>query len=286
VRLSVASGRAASPRPRQAVRATARRIENHLVRVSVGATGVVTLLDRRTDERYRGLLGLHDDADRGDLYTPSIGARPASSRPEISTIEVVARGPLVAALVVHWRLRSAGRGRMTGRTTLTLHAGSPTLRCRVDLDNRARDHRLRMRLPVGVSGPVVAGAGMGFVERPAGQEIRRPGEWQLATAPAHDFVAAGTRVRGLLLEHPGFFEYESSDSGILWVTLVRSVGELSRARLAARPGHAAWPVATPDAQEPGGHTIELALTPLSSIGSVRARTRVSPFDTVIARSLR
>jgi hypothetical protein len=143
-----------------------------------------------------------------------------------------------------------------------------------------------MRLPVGVSGPVVAGAGMGFVERTAGREIRRPGEWQLATAPAHDFVAVGTRVRGLLLEHPGFFEYESTDSGMLWLTLVRGVGELSRARLPARPGHAAWPVATPGAQEPGPHTIDFALTPLSSIGSVRARTRVSPFDTVLAQSLR
>jgi alpha-mannosidase len=127
---------------------------------------------------------------------------------------------------------------------------------------------------------------MGFIERAAGKEIRRPGEWRLATEPAHDFVAVGTRVRGLLLEHPGFFEYESTDTGTVWLTLLRSVGELSRDRLAARPGHAAWPVTTPDAQEPGGHTIEFALTPLSSIGSVRARPRVSPFDTVIARSLR
>jgi len=124
------------------------------------------------------------------------------------------------------------------------------------------------------------------VERSAGRQIRRPGEWQLATGPAHDFVAVGTRGRGLLLEHPGFFEFESTDSGVLWLTLLRSIGELSRDRLPARPGHAAWPVATPEAQEPGAHTIDLALTPLASIGSVRARARVSPFDTVLARSLR
>jgi len=36
------------------------------------------------------------------------------------------------------------------------------------------------------------------------------------------------------------------------------VGELSRDALPERPGHAAWPMRTPRAQESGSHRIDLA----------------------------
>jgi alpha-mannosidase len=83
----------------------------------------------------------------------------------------------------------------------------------------------------------------------------------VATAPAHRFVAAAAGARGLVVLAPGFFEYEWTRKRELVVTLLRSVGELSRADLAERPGHAGWPEPTPLAQEPGRHTIELALAP-------------------------
>jgi len=43
------------------------------------------------------------------------------------------------------------------------------------------------------------------------------------------------------------------------VTLVRSVGELSRANLPERPGHAGWPAPTPDAQCIGPYEARFAL---------------------------
>jgi alpha-mannosidase len=47
------------------------------------------------------------------------------------------------------------------------------------------------------------------------------------------------------------------------LTALRAVGELSRADLPTRPGHAAWPTTTPHAQCVGGTRIELALVPVS-----------------------
>jgi hypothetical protein len=61
---------------------------------------------------------------------------------------------------------------------------------------------------------------------------------------------------------PGFFEYEWTRRGDLLITVLRAVGELSRGDLSERPGHAAWPTPTPEAQEPGLHTLELALAML------------------------
>jgi len=46
-------------------------------------------------------------------------------------------------------------------------------------------------------------------------------------------------------------EYEARPDGAIAVTLVRALGELSRPDLPERPGHAGWPVSTPEAQCPG-----------------------------------
>ena len=86
----------------------------------------------------------------------------------------------------------------------------------------------------------------------------------MRTAPAHRFVVAAHDGRGLGLLAPGFFEYEWTPEGDLLLTLLRAVGQLSRADLPTRPGHAAWPTATPLAQCPGPTRIELALVPVSA----------------------
>jgi alpha-mannosidase len=46
------------------------------------------------------------------------------------------------------------------------------------------------------------------------------------------------------------------------VTLFRAIGQLSRDDLPTRPGHAAWPTATPLAQSLGGDRLQLALLPV------------------------
>jgi len=62
---------------------------------------------------------------------------------------------------------------------------------------------------------------------------------------------------------PGFFEFELTNEGDLVLTLLRSVGELSRSDLDCRPGHAAWPMPTPLAQCLGSSRLELALAPIT-----------------------
>src|SRR6185295_1232363 len=62
----------------------------------------------------------------------------------------------------------------------------------------------------------------------------------------------------------GFFEYELAPNGDLRMTLVRAVGQLSRADLATRPGHAGWPMPTPDAQCQGPDRLQVAVVPVSA----------------------
>jgi alpha-mannosidase len=96
---------------------------------------------------------------------------------------------------------------------------------------------------------------------------RYPRETPVPTAPAHRFVAGAGGSPGLALLAPGFFEYEHAADGDLLITLLRAVGELSRNDLPTRPGHAAWPAATPLAQSLGADRLQLALLPLGADGA-------------------
>jgi alpha-mannosidase len=180
-------------------------------------------------------------------------------------VRCIAKGPLVAALEARWELGPAS-GRIGARLVVALHADSPLVRCALDVDNQAYYHRLRARLPTGLAGiPVVAGTAFGVVTRaPAASATTHFRlETPVRTAPAQRFVAAARGRRGLALLAPGFFEYEWTARGDLLFTVLRAVGQLSRADLPTRPGHAGWPTATPGAQCLGGTRVELALAPVS-----------------------
>jgi alpha-mannosidase len=77
----------------------------------------------------------------------------------------------------------------------------------------------------------------------------------------HRYVSVGDQSLGLTVFARGSFEYELTPDGAIAVTLLRAVGDFSRGNLTARPGHAAWPAVTPEAQEPGPFRVELGVVP-------------------------
>jgi alpha-mannosidase len=250
-----------------AVRAGARSLDNGLLALTVARDGTVTLADRRTGLLYPSLLGLESAGDAGDTYTwaPRAGDRLRRMTGPVA-VRTLARGPLVAALEVRGRLTSS-TGYVDVRLILTLHAGSAALRCTLQLDNRAIDHRLRLRVPTGVPGiAAAAGTQFGTALRPApaAPASHYSRETPVATAPAQRFVAVADGVRGLAVLAPGFFEYELGANGDLRVTLLRAVGQLSRDDLPTRPGHAGWPAPTPLAQCLGPDRLQLAILPVET----------------------
>jgi len=177
---------------------------------------------------------------------------------------VLAAGPLVGVLESRWTFARGGIG---VRLIVRLHADSPLVHCRLELDNRANDHRLRARLPTGLAGAeLLTGAQLGALRRaPVRFEPGRyPAEMPVTTAPAHRLAAAAVERRGLALLVPGFAEVEWTLEGDLLLTLLRAVGALSRNDLPLRPGHAAWPAPTPLAQCPGPQVVELTLVPVDA----------------------
>ena len=231
-------------------------LRNDLLAATLEADGTVTLEDRESGARYAGLLQFESEGDAGDTYTfaPVPGSRRTAPGP--MRIRAVAAGPLAAA--VEGTLAFAG---VRIRLRVILLAGERFVRCVIDLDNRARNRRLRLRAPAGVVSDIaVAGAVFGAVRRSAAPPPGSPMEAAVSTSPAHRWVAAARGARGLAVLAPGFFEYEWTGRDLL-VTLLRSVGDLSRGDLPTRPGHAGWVTAVPEAQCIGQDRIELALGP-------------------------
>jgi mannosylglycerate hydrolase len=250
-----------------------RVLGNEFLEVRMGPAGVVDLRHRPTRQRYRDLLLLESSGDVGDTYTYCPPVRDRLRRNHGPTaLRVLASGPFVVALEARWQLaagraaRKAGPGTIGVRLIVALYAGSRAVRCTLEIDNRAANHRLRLRTPIGLPGATaVAGGQFGFVERARVEANRNPypRETPVSTAPAHRYVGRAVKNRGLAVLAPGCFEYEVDRRGDLLLTLLRAVGQLSRGDLPTRLGHAGWPMATPLAQCQGRDRIQFALAPIT-----------------------
>jgi mannosylglycerate hydrolase len=238
-----------------------RSLANGLVTVEVDSTDGTFAIDG-----HRGLGRLVDDGDAGDTYNYSPPANQhVVDRPDSVRVEVVDGGPLRARLAVvatyTWP-ESIVDGERVGSltteitTTLELHAGERFVRVTTALDNQARDHRLRVHLPLPTpTGRSEAECAFGIVTRGLETEGGET-EHALATFPSRRFVRAG----GLTVAHEGLLEYELVDvdgdrAATIAVTLLRCTGWLSRGPMAYRPLPAGPEIETPGAQMQGRHEL-------------------------------
>lgn len=245
---------------------------NGRLEVAVDAEGRVELAGVGTGVTFRKLLALESEPDIGDTYSFCPDPKPVITRP-VGRVrpQITAAGPYLAGMAWRQKLRPVNvrtlrREQVDVGTIVDLVGDRSSLRLRMMIDNHASDHRLRLRLPLGLRGvAAVAGSAFGSVRRTPGKVSRKafPAEWPVATAPAQRWVAVARGKRGLAVLAPGFFEYEWTAAGDLLITLLRSVGELSRDTLVTRPGHAGWPTATPGAQCLGTTEVELAVAPIT-----------------------
>jgi alpha-mannosidase len=234
--------------------ADARGLGNQHLRIRLDCHGQLDV-EARNGVTLHHVLELEHQSDMGDCYTASprgpVGALPIPAR-----WRVVAGGPLLAAVE-----GDAGTATLRYRLRLELRYGEAFLRVRIELDNRAVDQRVRLRIPVGTAPYALAGAPFGYERRPPAVAPGSKRERSVPTAPAQRFVAAASADGGAALLTPGHMEYELRDDGDLLLTLLRSTGQLSRADLPERPGHAAWPMPVPGAQCRGRSTVHFALRP-------------------------
>ncbi|HEX5580192.1 MAG TPA: hypothetical protein VFX39_01360, partial [Gemmatimonadaceae bacterium] len=265
------AGAATRSGPPIPVTATARTLDNGMLRVEVDDAGRVALA--ADGVTMPDLLGVESVGDVGDTYTHSPVGEP-SREWSFAGGRLEAAGPLRGTIALRYVVRVPRARTRTGASRakvalpitvrISLDAGAPFLRIAVTGDNRARDHRLRLVVRTGVRDAAVwADAAFGPVRR---EPLVVPEEDQVAeavppTAPLHRYVSLHGARTGATVYSDGLAEYEATPAGDVLVTLVRAVGELSRNDLPERDGHAGWPAPTPEAQCPGPFEAAFALLP-------------------------
>ena len=260
-------------------------IENDLLRLDVNHDGTVNLLDKRTGSTYAHMLEIEDVGDVGDEYTysPPAQDRVFSSRDgSKATVFVVTRGELRSTVRIAMSIAlpaSASVDRQSRddelvmtdvKFDLSLNHGSPVVDGVVRINNRAADHRFRLLFPTGASTVTESRAdtAFGVLTRPAKRAPLRQAspEAPVDSYPMQSFVDAGDSSAGITVLSEGLMEFEvlggePGHQAVIALTLIRSVGWLSREDLATRKGNAGPSLATPGAQCIGRHEFRFAFAP-------------------------
>jgi mannosylglycerate hydrolase len=208
--------------------------------------------------RVEGCGRLVDGGDGGDTYNYSPpDADVVVDRPVAVRVAATETGPVRARITIdaeyEWPVAAVGDVRScsrrsddlvrsTVRTTIELRPDEQFVRVAHEIDNRSRDHRLRAHfpLPAPIDGSD-AECAFAVVHRGLTAE-GGVHEFGLPTFPSRRFVDASDGTSGLALIHDGLLEYEIVDDGrALALTLLRSVGYLSRTEPQLRPNPAGPP---------------------------------------------
>jgi alpha-mannosidase len=153
-------------------------------------------------------------------------------------------------------------------THISLVPGVPRVDIHTEVDNIARDHRLRVHFPLPFSAKEADFDGhFEIVRRP----LELPAyddtwvEQPRPEKPQRAFTSLSDGKIGLVIANRGLPEAEAFRTSAgpveIALTLLRCVGWLSRGDLTTRKGHAGPGSETPGAQLPGKHIFDYAIIP-------------------------
>ena len=228
-------------------------MENQYMRVVVAADGTINVYDKENNRDFCGLMRFEDVADLGNEYTfvPAPDDIPVLSGETPAQIELVCDEEFMAeyrittemqlpvsadaaleqerASCVNFRERKSGRSKELVTVTITsyvsLEKNSRSVKIRTELNNTAKDHRLRVLFPTGMK---CAQHKAESVFEASTRNNRHKPTWTYPSECEHQqgFVMMQDETSGLGIANLGLYEYEILEDNTIAVTLVRAVGEL------------------------------------------------------------
>jgi alpha-mannosidase len=240
--------------------------------------GTLTVTDKRTNVTFSGLNRFVDGGDAGDEYNYSPPARDAFLTPKVVSVKVFRRR-LVQTLEIEFVLkapaqlapdrknRSQNTVTIPIRSRVSLVPGGERVDIHTEMENTAKDHRLRVHFPVPFRVQSADYDGhFQVVRRPLGVP-EKTDKWVEDPRPeTHQraFTDVSDGTTGRMIAHRGLPEVEVQDKGDHTeraLTLLRSVGWLSRDDMPVRQGHAGPAYETPGSQLIGRWTFDYAIIP-------------------------
>jgi mannosylglycerate hydrolase len=264
------------------------RIENDFFVVEANQDGTLSITDKRDGSTYRGLNRFVDGGDCGDEYNFCSPHSDAQVVAQLKSVNVI-KGDVLQTLELNLELQtpaelSSDRKSRSKRMVsipiiarVILIPGVPRIDIQTAVDNRAKDHRLRVHFRA----PFKTDSGdydSHFEIR--NRKIGLPAfdetwmEQPRPEVPQRAFTDVSDGRHGLMIANRGLPEAEvlnfaktgslhKVDETEIALTLLRCVGWLSRDDFPARKGHAGPFLETPAAQMPGAWTFDYSIIPHS-----------------------
>jgi mannosylglycerate hydrolase len=258
-----------------------KTIENEFFVVDLNiANSSISITDKRTNQKYEGQNLFIDTGDCGDVYNfcspendSKIRARVISYKVQESVID--------KRLVVHYEMtipanissdrKSRSKDSVTDTifSTVTLISGVPRIDFHTQVNNIAKDHRLRVYFQAPFHCDYSYQDGHFDIVKRQIDLPRYDDSWAELPSqdvPQRDFTLLHSDDRSFIIANRGLPEVEvtNTNEGItkIALTLLRCVGWLSRDDLTTRKGHAGpMGITTPQAQMIGKYCFDYSIIP-------------------------
>lgn len=235
---------------------TPATLENKNIRIDIQPNGTFDLIDKMHGERfYLNQLTFTDDGEAGNCYVhiePQNDMRRLNSLGCAAEIATLYDTPLGAAAQIKIKMAvptgiTPDRRRRTEETAdveitavLSLERDSESVKIDIHIENRCRNHRIRVLFPSGISDAAVSESGQAYdeVEREISvPEIEGLAEMPYMTHPMIDYCAVAGKGCGMGVAARGIYEYECTDTPdrALAITLLRSIEVIDNATFQTTP---------------------------------------------------
>ncbi|MGI8315830.1 mannosylglycerate hydrolase [Halobacillus mangrovi] len=258
----------------------ASAVDTDYYNVHVNKNGTLSIEDKRLDKRFENVLLLEDSGDDGDEYDYSplendeaIVSSDVEADIKISQNEFEGLIDIRYELPVPENLEDRKQNLATSKVDIHLQIRipnhKPLIEVNVELENLAKDHRLRAFIPTGIASSFsVSDNQFGSIKRhvyDSAMDVWEEENWSErpdAIYPMLSFVGLSDQNHGLSVLTNSTREYEivGEDYDTIALTLFRSVGHLGKAELVRRPGRPSGiKLPTPDSQMLGKLSLDFAL---------------------------
>ncbi|MEZ9448323.1 mannosylglycerate hydrolase [Vibrio splendidus] len=260
-------------------------LENEYYRINVNDNGTLTIFDKETEQVFDQVLRLEDGSDDGDeydyspsrqewlLYSDEFPVETSINHQGFQSVANIAFRMNVPANLAEREERTGQNGFVEAQCQVVLKQGSRRIEVRMELDNQADDHRVRVLVPTPfVSETVVADNQFGCITRPTNDPAMAVWEeekWKEAPVPVYqlmNFAALENGNAGMAIMSNGLREFEviasqgDENRDTFALTLFRGIGVLGKEELLLRPGRPSGiKIPTPDSQVRGKLVCEFTL---------------------------
>ncbi|MCK1160555.1 alpha-mannosidase [Streptococcus uberis] len=273
------------------VEAKRNYIETDFYKVIPNKDGTVDIFDKLSDRQFKNVFSLDDTADDGDEYDFS----PLENEIPLSTIGSTQANTDIAEYRNEFLLKSSYEFKIPKELTkdrkrseeivaipvnLTLNISkkSRIIQVQIEIDNKAKDHRMRLLVPTEIASSFsYASNQFGIIRRDVQDEAMNYWEledWDERPDSIYPFLGSVSLQSdsysvGVLTNSSREYEIIGEQFDTIAITLLRSVGVLGKEELFRRPGRPSGiKLLTPDSQLLEKLTIDLAWTTTTEVEGI------------------